>query len=111
MSNLAHTAIRSEIQVPTHVLRFPEQSRMTPKACLHLAVARQHLRGDLAPTVQALEEIVLCSRERKHSGEPLPALGHEHRANKLGRRGDRIDAKYDRIGQRRENRFDRRYHH
>ena len=39
------------------------------------------------------------------------ALGHEHRANKLDRRGDLIDARYDRVGQRRENRFDRRHHH
>ena len=39
------------------------------------------------------------------------ALGHEHRADKLDRRGDRIDATYDRIGQRRENRLDRRHHH
>jgi len=39
------------------------------------------------------------------------ALGNQHRANKLDRRGDRIDAKFDRIGERRENRFDRRHHH
>ena len=39
------------------------------------------------------------------------ALGHEHRADKLDRRGDRIDPTYDRIGQRRENRFDRRHPH
>ena len=39
------------------------------------------------------------------------ALGHEHRANKLDRRGDLIDARYDRVGQRRENRFDRRHQH
>ena len=39
------------------------------------------------------------------------ALGHEHRADKPECRGDQIAAKYDRIGQRRENRFDRRHHH
>ena len=38
-------------------------------------------------------------------------FGHEHRADKLDRRGDRIDANYHCIGQRRENRFDRRHHH
>jgi hypothetical protein len=37
------------------------------------------------------------------------SLGHAQRAIALDHRGDRIDARYDRIGQRRENRFDRRH--
>lgn len=39
------------------------------------------------------------------------ALGHAQRANQLDRKGDRMDARFDSIGQHREYRFDRRHHH
>ncbi len=45
----------------------------------------------------------------EHRADRQYALGHEHRGQRLERKGHRIDARFDRIGKRRQARFDRRH--
>ena len=71
-------------------------------------LAQAHDRGDRMERRWDERGDHIDHRLDLRSGRQL-ALGHEHRAYALDRKGDRIDAYFDRIGARHEARFDR--HH